>query len=354
MKSFPKLKVGQIGVGNYGAHRRFLMRQTGLFDLAAAYDLNPKAMAAAGAEDGAQPTSSYEELLDFPGLEAVVISTGAMFHAEQMVAALNRGLHVFVEKPLCATPVDITRLFEARDRSGCVVVVGHRDHCSDAVSQTIADLIQRGELGEVVSVEKTAAHSGGWHIHPGDWRGDPDKNPGGMLFQCGVHALHELMSYFGPIEEVFSWMRYDLHTTRTADAAVCQLRFASGLLGSLNAYHLTPYRHTMSIFGTKASLYRDERHFDEGTILQIQRLRLDNQWEPKEPVPLMGQTDESGALRNFYAAVREGAKPSPSLEDGARAVAVVFAADESARTGQPQPVEKFYPTVNEESLLALA
>jgi len=44
-------------------------------------------------------------------------------------------------------------------------------------------------------------------------------NPGGMLFQCGVHALHELMFYFGPIRRVMALMRYDIHTTATADVA---------------------------------------------------------------------------------------------------------------------------------------
>ena len=286
-----------------------LMRRSGLFDLVAAYDRNPAALAQCEAEDGAKPVGSYEELLDAPGIEAVIISTGASSHAGLMLQAMKRGLHVFVEKPLCSTAHEVRALLEAQQRAGVVVAMGHKDHRHDAVARTIKDLLHRGELGEVAAFEKTTAHNGGLQIKSGDWRGDPDKNPGGMLFQCGVHALHELMYYFGPVSEVSCMMRYDVHTTGTADAAICNLKFASGLIGTLTAYHVTPYCHTFRIFGTKANLYRDERYFDEGTQIQIQRTKLNNAKEPKETVPQMGETDECGGLRSFYHAIREGGEP---------------------------------------------
>ena len=310
------------------------MRETGLFELVAAFDLNKDALAAAQKDDGAKPVGSFQELLEQPGIEALIISTGAKFHAEQTLAALERGLHVFVEKPLCSTPDEVRALIAAQKKTGLVVGVGHGDHSHDAVSATIQKIIADGTLGTIATFEKTTAHNGGLHIKPGDWRGDPLKNPGGMLFQCGVHALHELMFYFGPIREVFSQMRYDVHTTQTADVACCVLRFESGLIGTLNAYHVTPYRHTFNLFGTKANLYRDERFFDEGVKLALQVTRLDGSKEPHQPVAITEKSDACGNLRSFYNAVRNGGTPYPSLLDGARAVEVVFAAEESAKTGK--------------------
>jgi len=198
--------------------------------LVVAFDFNAAALASAEPEDGARPMRSFEEMLDFPGIEAVVISTGAKFHAEQATAAMERGLAVFVEKPLCAPVADALKLLEVQQRTGAVVGLGHVDHANDAVSVTTKDLLTSGELGEVVAFEKTTAHSGGFQIRPGDWRGDTKNNPGGMLFQCGVHGLHELAFYFGAVEEVYSVMRYDVHTTQTADAAMCQFKIQSGLI----------------------------------------------------------------------------------------------------------------------------
>jgi predicted dehydrogenase len=335
-----KLKVAQIGVANFGARRREIMRETGLFELVACYDLNPAAMARCQAEDGARPVGSYAELLATPGIEAVIISTGAKFHADQILQAAERGLHVYVEKPLCASAAELAAVLNAQRRRGVVIGVGHNDHRHDPVSQRIRDLIESGTLGKIATFEKTTAHGGGLQIKPGDWRGDPSANPGGMLFQCGVHGLHELIYYFGPITEVFAQMRYDVHTTATADVALCQLRFASGLIGTLNAYHVTPYRHTFNIFGTHANLYREDRYFDEGTHLWLQRAApTPGHKETREPVSVDFSTeDEGGGMKSFYAAIRDGGECYPSVVDGARAVAVVFAAEESARSGRPVAV----------------
>lgn len=333
MESLPKLKVGQAGVERFGAHRRKTMRDTGLFDLAAVYDYVPEHMQKAADEEGAAQCATYEELLDFPGLEGIVISTGAKFHAEQVLAAAERGLHVFVEKPLCSTPEEMHALLEAEKRTGVVIGVGHSDHSAHGLSRTIKRLIDTGELGKIAAFETTTAHNGGMLMKPEEWRADPAKNPGGMLFQCGVHSLHELMFLFSAVQEVSCFLRYDVHTSATADVAVCLLRFSSGLVGTLCAYHVTPYRHTLNVMGTKANLYMRNQFFAEGTHLDLQVSHLDGKYEPLVPVELDPSGEPHGELRSWFNGIRQGTPVYPSLLDGARPVAVVFAADESSRNG---------------------
>ena len=197
-----KLRVAMVGVGGFGGYRRERMRETGLFQLVAAYDINPQALAQCQAEDGATIAPSFDALLATPGIEALIVATGGKFHAEQTIAALERGLHVFVEKPLCSTPEEVTALVEAQRRTGLIVGVGHHDLQHDSAAVTLKSMLADGTFGTVVTFEEVTAHSGGLEIKPGDWRGDPEKNPGGMLFQCGVHALHELLFYFGPVARV--------------------------------------------------------------------------------------------------------------------------------------------------------
>lgn len=334
-----QLKIGLVGVRAYAAYRRSCLRSTGLFDFVAACNRTPEPLAALQEKEGIKGVSSYEALLREPGLEAVIICSGALYHADQARQALKKGLHVFVEKPLCSTPEELHELLALQKKTGLVVGVGHEDHRHSAESATIKSMIDDGRLGKICAVETTTAHSGGFLIQPGDWRGDAEKNPGGMLFQCGVHGLHELMFYFGPIVEVVSMMRYDVHTTATADAAICILKFASGLIGSLHAYHVTPYRHTLNIFGTRANIYRNHRYHKEGTLLHVQETKVDGKEEPVAPLPVTGKTDSAENVRSFYRAIREGGQPYPSIFDGARAVAVVFAAEESAKTGRPVKVD---------------
>ncbi len=333
-----KLKTGMIGVAGFGSARRNLMRKTGLFDLVAGYDIREQACKQFAEAEDAEVADSYEALLEVPGLDVMVISTGAKFHAEQTLAALDKGLHVFVEKPLCSTPEEMHALIEAQKRTGLVVGVGHTDHSSCAVSLRFKEMIDSGALGTIATFEKTTAHSGGLKQKADEWRSDPKKNPGGMLFQCGVHGLHELMFYFGPIKSVSARMRYDVHTTPTADTAHCHLAFESGLIGSLNAYHVTPYRHTFSIFGTRTNLYREDTYTEEGTLIYTQTTHMDGEPEPKVPLQIedaQSSKANTGNLESFYKAVTGKGTPYPSLIDGARAVNAVFAAETSAKTGKP-------------------
>jgi predicted dehydrogenase len=331
-----KLVTAQVGVGHFGGARRNYMRQTGLFDLVACFDLKEEEMAHAEEHDGAKPCASFEAMLETPGLEALVISTGAKFHAEQIIAGLERGLHVFTEKPLCSTPQEVQDLIAAEKKSGKVVVVGHNALHTNPVSLRMKEMFDSGELGEICHFEKTTGHHGGFCIKPGNWRGDPEKNPGGMLFQCGVHGYHELMFLFGPIKAVTATMRDDINKdTETVDIALTQLEFESGLIGSLNAFHVSPYRHYFNIYGTKSNLYMENYCFDTGMKFHKQTFTVDNAEEPWVPEEMpVSQVDMTSNLRNFYDAVVNDGTPSPSLLDGARAVSVVFAAEKSAQEGR--------------------
>lgn len=337
----PSLRVAMVGVGGFGAHRRKLMRQAGCFKLVAAYDHNPEALAAACREDGAAAAESYEALLDTPGIDAMVISTGATAHAAQVIAAIERGLHVFVEKPVCTNEAELAQLRAIATRTDRVIATGHTDLTNDPVAECIRGLLHADALGRIAAAEVTTAHSGGLLIKPGDWRGRADANPGGMLFQCGVHKIHELMYYFGPVRQVSAMMRHDVHTTETADVAVCLLAFESGVVATLKAYHVTPYYHRLCIMGTAASLYRDDRFFDEGTTLQMQRhdAKHPGAKQPRETVAIPSVGDPCGSLRSFHRAVRTGSAAYPSLVDGLRAVAVVFAAERAAQSGVTESIE---------------
>lgn len=335
-----KMKVGIVGARHFAAARRRWMQETDLFDIRGCYNRTPGPAQELEKAEGIKAFATYEELLALPDIEGMVICSGASAHAEQTLKALDRGLHVFVEKPLCSTADEMRALLKAQRKSGRVVGMGHADHRNTATSLTVKRLLDEGKLGKVACFEKTTAHAGGQQLSADNWRADPAKNPGGMLFQCGVHSIHEMLFYFeSQIKEVFAMMRNDVHTTRTADVAMCQLRFENGLIGGLNAYHVTPYRHTLSIFGTKANLYRDDRYFDEGTTICLQEEHLDGRKEPRVPVEISGEQDPCGSLKSFYNAVRNGTKAYPSIVDGSRAVAVVFAAEKSAKSGRPEAVE---------------
>ena len=333
-----KLRVGMVGVWGFGGARRGLMRKTGLFEIAACYDINPTALEKACAEEGAAAVGSYDELLKVPRLEGMVISTGADTHADFSIRAMEAGLHVFVEKPLCCSVEEVRRLLEAQRRTGRVVGVGHNDNAGDAVIATARQYMEDGRIGTAACYEENSSHSGGLEIGPGAWRGDLERNPGGMLFQCGVHCLHRLVGLFGPIRDVSALFRYDAHPdTRTADTASVLIRHESGMVGTLSNHHVTAYVHEFRLFGTKGNLYVDTTA-RRGWYQQRKRGEV----ETRQEIPLAEPpARDTSNLENWYRPIRQGGQACPSLRDGIRAVLPVFAAVESDRTGRRINLKEF-------------
>src|SRR5207248_10230516 len=88
-------------------------------------------------------SSVYEdsrELLSAGGVDAVLVAAPAATHAEIVIAAVDAGLHVFVEKPLCITLADSDRIIAARDRAGNVVEVGYMKRHDPAWQRMLAEL----------------------------------------------------------------------------------------------------------------------------------------------------------------------------------------------------------------------
>jgi predicted dehydrogenase len=81
------------------------------------------------------------------------------------------------------------------------------------------------------------------------------------------------------------------------------------------------------------NLYVDEHAYGDPSYYAVQHRKC-CQVEPHERIEFKGTGDICGNLKSFFKAVREGGEPYPSLRDGARAVAVVFAAEEAAKSGQ--------------------
>ncbi|MCL1857337.1 MAG: Gfo/Idh/MocA family oxidoreductase, partial [Kiritimatiellaeota bacterium] len=276
--------------------------------------------------------TDFNAMLDHPGLEAIVVSTGADSHAPFAIAAMKKGYHVFVEKPLCTSVAEALELRKVAKETGRVFGMGHNDHSKSSMFLLAKQYMEEGKLGVVTAVEENTSHSGGLEIKPGDWRGLADKNPGGMLFQCGCHALHGLRFLFGDVTDVMAMMRYDANpNTQTADAANVLLRYKSGLVGTLNSYHTTAYCHELRIFGTKGNLY-----FDTQTNRGWFQPRYRGPVEPREELTIPPAPPHAleGNVLSWYDGIRKGTPVYPSLEDGIAAIQVVFAAEESAKTGK--------------------
>jgi predicted dehydrogenase len=143
MSREPRVRVGVIGGGMVAQAEHFpnLLQLSDRFEIAALAD--PSATVRNAMATRFAVSRVYEEyaaLLDSGNLDAVVISAPAATHAEITIAALDAGVHVFVEKPLCLTLGDADRIIAARDRAQRVVQVGYMKRFDPAWERMLAEL----------------------------------------------------------------------------------------------------------------------------------------------------------------------------------------------------------------------
>ena len=150
-----KLKVGVVGGGlvAQAMHLPYLSAHRERFELAALAEPSRTVREALGARYGiAGLHADYRSLLDTGGLDAVVICSPAGTHAEVVIAALDAGLHVLVEKPMCITLADADAIVAARDRAGRIVQVGTMKRYDPAYEQLLADLPESADTLRYISV----------------------------------------------------------------------------------------------------------------------------------------------------------------------------------------------------------
>lgn len=137
------VRVGVIGGGlvAQAEHLPYLAAQRDRFTIAALAEPSATVREALGSRYSIPGLhADHRSLLAAGGLDAVVIASPAGTHADAVVAALEAGVHVFVEKPMCITLADADRIVEARDRAGRVVQVGTMKRYDPSVEQLLSEL----------------------------------------------------------------------------------------------------------------------------------------------------------------------------------------------------------------------
>src|SRR6185295_423207 len=159
---------------------------------------------------GITPTiyKDYAELLADPAVDAVELLTPTYLHAEQIIAALAAGKHVSCQKPLAISVAEADRIAAAVARARTTFRVTENFLYYPPIVKAKA-LLDAGAIGEpsLVRVHTTRAQriegiTMDLETDAMVWRRDPARNPGGVLFDDGVHKYGTAAYWVGEIGEV--------------------------------------------------------------------------------------------------------------------------------------------------------
>ncbi|MBA4010572.1 MAG: hypothetical protein C0481_01775 [Phenylobacterium sp.] len=193
------IRIGLSGCGavsaRYYAPALIALEAAGEARLVAVFDPDVAArQAICDRLPGARPCASYEELLD-AGLDLVLVASPPRRHAEQVLAALARGLAVHCEKPLAMSGEEAATMIAAAQTAGRPLTEGLMRRQFPSV-RAIADLLRRRAIGELMSVEVFEGGPFDWPVSsPGYF--SRAESGGGVLRDLGPHVFDLLIGWLG-------------------------------------------------------------------------------------------------------------------------------------------------------------
>jgi predicted dehydrogenase len=181
----PLPRLGFAGVGWIGLHRMRAILESGHGTVAAICDPADAARALAAREvPDAVLTGTFEDLLE-RDLDGIVIATPSALHGSQAIAALERGVPVFCQKPLARTAGEAHAVVAAARAADRLLAVDMSYRHTRAM-QAVRDLVQRGELGAVFAAD-LVFHNG--YGPDREWFHERLLSGGGCMMDLGVHLV---------------------------------------------------------------------------------------------------------------------------------------------------------------------
>ena len=221
-----RVRLGVVGLGGFGRQHMAAWAAIPSADVLAICDVQREAAAAMAERYGVpRLRTDIAEVLSDPDLDAVDLVTPADQHAEQAMAALAAGKHVFVEKPLAETAADAQRVVDAARAAGLRLQVGLVSRFGAPYAH-VKEQIASGALGDIVTIRAKRNIPRAWassfqHAHP--------------VYETAIHDLDLIVWYAGS-RCLTAYAQHRGHLgLRYPDTFMALLSFESGALVELES-----------------------------------------------------------------------------------------------------------------------
>ena len=257
-------RIGQVGLGAWG--KNLARNFDELAELAWLCDQEEPARRELGARyPKARVTADFQDLLDDPDLQAVVVATPVVTHYELAKLGLEAGKHVFVEKPPAMRAGEMEELCELAEQRDLVLMPGHLLLYHPAVN-ALKRLVDSGELGDVLCVYSNRQNLGVIRKHEN------------ALLSLGVHDLSVIL-YLLQEEPSEMWAHgSSFLTPGVEDIVFCYLRFPSGKIAHMHLSWLDPHKmRKITVVGKEKMVVFDDMELERKVTIYEKA-----PWKPAE------------------------------------------------------------------------
>jgi predicted dehydrogenase len=267
---------------------------------------------------------------------------------------VRSGKHVICEKPLGLGAAQSYQMWQEAEQAGVHHMCGFNYRFVPAV-RLARELLEAGELGDIVHFRARYLQSWGWDADESVWRFDRAQAGTGAIGDLGTHIIDIARYLVGDIATVSALVRTVIPNRQVDDHFVAAIEFANGIPGTLEASRLALGRvnqNTFEVNGSKGSLSFDVDRLNELEVTTggrwFRRILVTEPehpfmryWWPPGHIVGWGDTftHELGHLLEAIAGEHGVAPHGATFEDGYRCDEVVEAILRSGESGQREPVK---------------
>jgi len=245
------VNIAIIGCGVIGGKRAELLPNN--VRLIGCFDILPKVSQEFALKFQTTAFDSLDQILKIQNLDAVVVSTKHDSLSKISIAALQKGLHVFVEKPGAIRYLELLKMSEIATSNNLKLHIGYNHQYHPGI-QKAHSLIANGEIGPLMFIRARYGH-GGRIGYEKEWRADKAQSGGGELIDQGTHLIEIAISLLGEIELDYCATPTYFWNMRVEDNAFISAKNKSGAIAFLHA-SCTEWKNLFSleIYGKKGKI----------------------------------------------------------------------------------------------------
>jgi predicted dehydrogenase len=314
-----KIRIAQIGTSQNshgGSIIKSLKKQNDLFEVvgyALPEDEREKFSQRMKDFDGLREMT-VEEILSDPTIEAVTVETEEIYLTKYAQMVASAGKHMHMEKPGGQDPEAFEKMIETVRSMGTVFHTGYMYRYNPFVQELLRQ-IERGELGEILSVEAQMNC-----YHPASIRQWLENFKGGMMFFLGCHLIDLIFRIQGQPEKVTPYNRCSgLDGVTAEDQGMAVLEYKNGISFAVtNANQMGGYaRRELVVTGSKktVSLCPLEMHHEAGGQFTTWAEYSDKAWSDRGTSRDCPPHDRYDAMMASFAAMVRGEKENPYTLD---------------------------------------
>ena len=286
-----KITVGLIGYGYWGPNLLRNYMELGTARVKWVCDLSPEHLSKAAIRyPSLLTTTSVDDLLGDPEVDAVLIATPISSHHQLALRSLRAGKHVFVEKPLATSVIECDELCEAASARDLVLMVGHTFVYSPPV-RAVKQILDAGELGDVYFITCSRVNLG---LHQRDVS---------VVWDLAPHDLSILEYWLGESPSSVQAMGRSCINNGIPDVAFLSVHYASDVIAELQVSWLSPVKLRRTIIvGSKKMLMYDDTE-------SVEKVKIFDQGVDYRDPETFGEFQLSYRTGGIYSPKVESAEP---------------------------------------------